>query len=132
MYLIFSGALLGVGVIAMAGCYVGSMIFVKLFYPNGYDAAKSYFFLANAGQIFYFISNCLMTVMLRIANEKYQMYLNIVYAVIFAATVLPMTLAMELTGLTYSLLIANAAKFILIVAVGLVKIQKDSKKEISE
>ena len=73
-----------------------------------------------------------MTVMLRIANEKYQMYLNMVYAVIFAATVLPMTLAMELTGLTYSLLIANAAKFILIVAVGLVKIQKDSKKEISE
>lgn len=132
MYLIFSGALLGVGVIAMAGCYVGSMIFVKLFYPNVYDAAKSYFFLANAGQIFYFISNCLMTVMLRIANEKYQMYLNIVYAVIFAATVLPMTLAMELTGLTYSLLIANAAKFILIVAVGLVKIQKDSRKEISE
>ena len=60
------------------------------------------------------------------------MYLNIVYAVIFAATVLPMTLAMELSGLTYSLLIANMAKFILIVAVGLIKIQKDLKKETAE
>lgn len=128
MYLCFTFALLGIGVLAMGGCYIGSMIFVKLFYPNVYESAKGYFFLANAGQIFYFISNCLMTVMLRIANEKYQMYLNIAYAVIFASTVIPMTLTMELTGLTYSLLIANAAKFLLIVIVGLIKIKKDSAK----
>lgn len=124
MFLIFVSALLGIGVVAILGCYIGSVIFVKIFYADVFESAKPYFLLANAGQVFYFLSNCLSTAILRIANEKYQVYLNLIYAVLFAATVIPMTLSSGLTGLTYSLLIANAGKFIIATFLGLHKSQK--------
>ena len=123
MFLIFVAALLTIGLIAVAGCYIGSVIFVKIFYADVFEAAKPYFLLANAGQVFYFLSNCLSTAILRIANEKYQVYLNLIYAVLFAATVIPMTLSTGLQGLTYSLLIANAGKFIIATFIGLHKSQ---------
>lgn len=118
MYRAFVGALLAVGAVAVLGCYVASLIFVKLFYPDVFAAAKPYFLLANAGQVFYFISNCLMTVILRIASEKYQMYINIVYIVIYAALVIPMTMKLGLWGITAALLIANALKFVFTAVLG--------------
>ena len=123
MFLIFVAALLAIGLVAVAGCYIGSVIFVKIFYADVFETAKPYFLLANAGQVFYFLSNCLSTAILRIANEKYQVYLNLIYAVLFAATVIPMTLSTGLQGLTYSLLIANAGKFIIATFIGLHKSQ---------
>ena len=61
-------ALLGVGVLATFACYIASMIFVKLFYADVYAAARPYFLLANMGQVFFFISSCLMTVLLSLSS----------------------------------------------------------------
>lgn len=127
MFLVFVAALLAIGCIAVIGCYIGSVIFVKIFYADVFNSAKPYFLLANAGQVFYFLSNCLSTAILRIANEKYQVYLNLIYAVLFAATVIPMTLSMGLQGLTYSLLIANAGKFVIATFIGLHKSQSSAE-----
>ena len=124
MVLVFASALLGLGVIALAGCFVASEIFVKLFYPDVFDEAEQYFLLASAGQVFYFISNCLMTVILRVASEKYQMYINIVYIIIYAATVIPLTMLYGLWGMTIALLITNGAKFAITSIVGFVKTNK--------
>ena len=77
MFAAFAGILLGLGVLASGACYIASIIFVRFFYPGVFAEAKQYFFLANAGQVFYFISNCLMTVILRVSDEKYQMYIKI-------------------------------------------------------
>ncbi len=121
IFAVFALALLGVGIVACGCCYIASIIFVKLFYPDVFEEAKQYFLLANAGQIFYFISNCLMTVILRVASEKYQMYINIVYAVIYAATVIPLTINYGIWGITIGLLITNAAKFFIVSAVGFAK-----------
>ncbi len=124
MLSLFAAALLAIGAVALIGCYIASLIFVKLFYPDVFMRAQPYFFLANAGQIFYFISNCLMTVILRIASEKYQMYINIAYIIIYAATVIPLTFAYGLWGITAALLITNAAKFILTAFIGFIKTKK--------
>lgn len=121
MFAVFAGVLLGIGLVALICCYIASRIFVMLFYPGVYDEAKQYFFLANAGQIFYFIANCLMTVILRISSEKYQMYINIVYIVIYALTVIPLTMSFGLWGMTIALLITNAAKFFITAVVGFIK-----------
>ena len=132
MFAVFTAALLGVGIVALAGCYVASTIFVKLFYPGVYDEAKQYFFLANAGQIFYFIANCLMTVILRLASEKFQMYISIGYIIIYAATVIPLTITYGLWGMTAGLLVANAAKFIITSIVGFVKAENKHFQEATE
>ena len=121
MIAIFAAVLLGLGIIALLGCFIASEIFVKLFYPDVYNDAEQYFLLASAGQVFYFISNCLMTVILRVASEKYQMYINIIYIIIYTATVIPLTLSFGLWGMTIALLITNGAKFVITTAVGFVK-----------
>ena len=124
MVAVFTAVLLGLGIVAVAGCFIASEIFVKLFYPDVYADAEKYFLLASAGQVFYFISNCLMTVILRVASEKYQMYINIVYIIIYAATVIPLTMSFGIWGMTIALLITNAAKFAITSMVGLVKTGK--------
>ena len=124
MVAVFAGVLLGLGVVALVGCIIASEIFVKLFYPDVFDDAKQYFVLASAGQVFYFISNCLMTVILRVASEKYQMYINIAYIIIYAATVIPLTLSFGIWGMTIALFVANALKFVITAAVGFCKTNK--------
>ncbi len=124
MVAIFTAVLLGLGLVALLGCFIASKIFVKIFYPDVFSAAEQYFFLANAGQIFYFISNCLMTVILRVASEKYQMYINIIYIIIYAATVIPLTMSFGIWGMTIALLITNGAKFAITSIVGFVKTNK--------
>lgn len=121
IFVIFAAALLGIGVVAVLGCFVASKIFVRIFYPSVYDEANPYFLLANAGQVFYFIANCLMTVILRVSSEKFQMYINIAYIIIYAATVIPLTSALGLWGMTIALLIANVAKFLIVATVGFAK-----------
>jgi len=124
MVAIFTAVLLGLGLLALMGCFIASKIFVKIFYPDVFSEAEQYFFLANAGQIFYFISNCLMTVILRVASEKYQMYINIVYIFIYAATVIPLTMSFGIWGMTIALLVTNGAKFVITSVVGFVKTNK--------
>lgn len=124
MFAIFAVVLLGLGIVALGGCFIASEIFVKIFYPDVFAEAEQYFLLANAGQIFYFISNCLMTVILRIASEKYQMYINIIYIIIYAATVIPLTLSFGIWGMTIALLITNGAKFAITTIVGFWKTNK--------
>ncbi len=124
MVAVFAAVLLGLGVVAVVGCFIASEIFVKLFYPDVFNEAEQYFLLASAGQVFYFISNCLMTVILRVASEKYQMYINIVYIVIYAATVIPLTMSLGIWGMTIALLITNGLKFAITTLVGLVKTNK--------
>lgn len=121
IFVTFAAALLGIGVVAILGCFIASKIFVKIFYPSVYEQANPYFLLANAGQVFYFIANSLMTVILRVSSEKYQMYINIIYIIIYAATVIPLTVSFGLWGMTIALLITNVAKFIMTAAIGFAK-----------
>ena len=124
MIAVFALVLLGLGLIALLGCFIASEIFVKLFYPDVYADAEQYFFIASAGQVFYFISNCLMTVILRVASEKYQMYINMTYVAIYAATVIPLTMSFGIWGMAIALLITNGLKFAITSAVGFVKADK--------
>lgn len=124
MIAVFALVLLGLGIIALLGCFIASEIFVKLFYPDVYTDAEQYFFIASAGQVFYFISNCLMTVILRVASEKYQMYINMIYVAIYAATVIPLTMSFGIWGMAIALLITNGLKFAITSAVGFVKADK--------
>ncbi|HCT16977.1 MAG TPA: hypothetical protein DIW36_06280 [Ruminococcaceae bacterium] len=128
LYSAFIAGIFCLGVITTFICYLGSMIFVKLFYSDVYVSAKDYFFLANAGQIFYFISNCAMTMLLRIADEKYQVYMNLIYIAIFFILIIPLTFYNGLTGLTYGILGANIFRFLLISVLGFLKTGSANKE----
>lgn len=131
----FTGFILGflaLGVIATVGSTAVSYLFVRILYPDIFDMAKQYFLIANAGQIFYFVSNTLMIVVLRFAKEKYQLYINIIYAVIFAAAVIPGVKFFGLWGMTISLLAVNLIKYIIVSLTGLIRLRHGDEVLVSE
>lgn len=120
----------GVFVLVTAVSVVGSHIFVRLFYRDCYETAKPLFLLANAGQVIFFICNTLMVIVLRYTDEKYQIIVSVIYAVLFFALAVPLTVLKGMYGMGYAILIANIAKFLLFGIVGMIGLKgKNDEKE---
>ena len=92
--------------------------------PDVYDAAREYFFIANVGQILYFISSALTVVLLRFTEEKYKLYVNIAYLVVFLTIAVPMTLALGVSGMAWALIIVNFIRIMSVALVGKVVIDR--------
>lgn len=107
-----------IGAVFIFGGLLVSHVFVRIMYPAVYASAKELFLIANAGQVFYFISGSLMVVVLRFTDEKYQLMINIAYAVLFALIVVPSVYFGGLWGIAYGLLAVNVLRYLLVTAVG--------------
>lgn len=122
-------ALIGLAFILTAGTTLGSHIYVYLFYREDYQVVKELFVLANTGQVFFFMSNTMMTVVLRFAPERYQLFMGIIYAVLFFAAVIPAMYFYKIWGAAWGLLIINVIKFLLITLLGFIALAKQKSKE---
>ena len=126
------GALCLAGI--LAGCVLSvlcvgiSYLFVKLMYPNVFALARPYFWLGNASQVLYFVSNTLTVVLLRYADEKYQLYINLIYLALFLVIALPLVQMYAIWGMAISLIAANGCK-VLLIAVWGSRILKRQEKE---
>ncbi len=107
-------------------CVGVSYVFVKIMYPDIFEQVVPYLWLANAGQIFYFISNTLTVILLRFTDEKYQLYINAIYLAVFLALAIPMTYRWQLMGMAVALLIINLAKILVIGAVGWGQLKREN------
>ena len=103
---------------------LGSHVFVWLFYQDQYENVRALFPVANIGQVFFFLSNTVMIVVLRFASEKYQLLLGAIYVVLFFAAVLPLIWFYGLWGAAWGLLFVNVLKFALISAFGFIALSK--------
>jgi O-antigen/teichoic acid export membrane protein len=103
-------------------CVGVSIVFVMLLYPDLYSDVKPYLMVTNAGQIYYFLSNTLTVVLLRFTDEKYQLYINIVYMIVFVLLAVPMTFLWHIWGMAWALIIVNLIKIVAIMVVGKLKL----------
>ncbi|MBQ4282353.1 MAG: hypothetical protein IJB96_00300, partial [Lachnospira sp.] len=99
-------------------CTAISYVFVQIMYPDVFDVAKDYFFIANLGQILYFISSTLTVVLLRFSKEKYQLVINVIYFIVFLILAVPMTYVNGVTGMAWAIVSANLFKILVIMLVG--------------
>ena len=118
MYAAIAAALLGLAVVITAVSVAGSHVFVWMMYRDKYETVKDLFLLANAGQVFFFLSNTMMVVVLRIASERYQLIMGVIYDLLFLTIVLPAIWFYGIWGAAWGLFAVNAAKFILISLLG--------------
>lgn len=124
---------ISVGAVFTICCLPVSHIFVKIMYEDSvYEAAKPYFFLANAGQILYFVSGSMMVVALRFIHERWQLIINLIYAALYAVIVVPLLIFFGLWGITYGLIIVNALRFLMVVILGYASIGKEKCKNEKE
>ena len=76
--------LLACAIVFTCGSVLGSYIIIPFLYNSQVvEAASKLFWIANAGQVFFFLSNTMMVVVLRFATEKYQIYIGtILYRIV--------------------------------------------------
>ena len=113
------GGLIVISALLAVLCSSVSYVFVKFKYPEVLEEARQYFFLANLGQILFFLSGSLMVVVLSFTKEKLQLFINIVYVISFAAVVIPLCLMFGVVGMAYGLVIINLIRLIVTVIFGL-------------
>ncbi len=124
-FLLSSTLLIAVTAALTAVCTAASYIFVKIMYPDVFAKAKEYFFIANLGQLLYFLSGTLMVVVLSFSDEKLQMIINCIYAAAFAVVVIPMTVFMGISGMAYGLVLVNSLRFLVTVILGIYQLSHE-------
>ena len=126
-YNLITAALLLVGIVAALACTLVSHVFIRIMYPDTYEACRPYFLVANAGQVLYFISSTIMIVVLRFADEKYQMQMNVLYTVLYLVVVPVCTYFFQIWGLAYGILAVNLTKFLIVYFIGLWQLGKRNR-----
>lgn len=86
-----------------ACCTIGSHILIRLLYPQNYQLVREFFIVANMAQVIYFITNLLTVALLRFLDTRYQMHINVVYAVAFCALCIPSVLLWGMWGFCWAL-----------------------------
>ncbi len=119
---------LGFGALGFGACMLVSPILIKILYPDNLSAVLPYVAPAILGQIFYFVSGMLMIILLHFKGEKKQFIFNAAYAVEFFACVAIGTAIGGLDGFVWSILIANAIRFIAAIVWGFMGKDKSSQK----
>lgn len=102
-------------------CYWATPVFLRIFYPKLYDDVLDLIAIATLGQVLGFASTLVMTIILTVTRESWQLRLQIVYAVIFGVMVFPMTFLWRLWGFALAILIANLVRFFLAILLGFAK-----------
>ena len=103
-------------------CSGVSIIFVKVMYPDIFEEARSFFYLANLGQMLYFVSGSLMVVILSFTREKMQIFISAVYAALFCLFAIPLAYLWGLWGFAIGVILANLSRCFIVAAIGLKKL----------
>ena len=109
---------------AVLVCTVGSHILIRLLYSQNYDLVSPYFIIASTAQVAFFVSNIAATVLLRFCKTGYQLYINLVYAGLFAALCIPGMLLRQVEGLCIGMMIAGLGKLGFVLFLGYKNVNK--------
>lgn len=97
---------------------IGTPIFVRLFYPDLYEATVPVMTIVNISQILGLLSAYLFIVVLSFTDEKLQLVLQGIHLVLIVILVNIFTSRYQLPGFSAAVLAANAIRVLLIVLVG--------------
>ena len=117
MNLITAAAVVVIALATLA-CTVGSYIIIPILYPDQFDNVKEFFVVTNLAQIFYFAANVITVVLLRFAKSRYQIYVNVAYALAFCAICVPLAAMYGFSAFCIGLLITCFARFFTATALG--------------
>ena len=118
----------GAIVVLVLGCVAASYVLIGILYPESFEATKPFFFISSLSQVIFFATTVLTVVLLRFAKQRYQLYINLIYALAFAVLGIPMTKSGGIWGFSYAILIANVVRLGASVGFGLLDQRRRSAK----
>ncbi len=126
-YLLCSAGSLAAGAVLFALFIPLSPFVLKILYPEISGSAAQYCLLANGGQILYFVSNLLLVICLRFMKERYQLYINGVYAAVYFAVCIPALMHGGISAFVAAVFAVNAVRLAAIILLGTVKAKRNLK-----
>lgn len=118
----------GAIVVLVLGCVAASYVLIGILYPESFEATKPFFFISSLSQVIFFATTVLTVVLLRFAKQRYQLYINLIYALAFAVLGIPMTKSGGIWGFSYAILIANVVRLCASVGFGLLDQRRRTAK----
>ena len=118
---------LALGAAAFVAFIPTAPFLIGFLYPDVVADAQPFFLIANGGQIVYFIANLLLVIVLRFAAEKYQLYINVTYSVLFFAVCIPALLHGGLPLFCALVLALNAVRLLAVLVLGIWKSKEGSQ-----
>lgn len=118
-----------VGAVLFAGISIVMPVFVKLLYPDIYTSVLSVSTLANLSQIICFASSLLLTIMLTFCSERWQLVIQLIYAIVFLGLSVLFTNSNGLQGFVTASLAANTLRLVFTIGAGLAILIKKEKTE---
>ena len=100
-------------------CRIVSPWFIKIFYPNEFNAVKDILTLVCLGQAVMLPGNILLVLLLTFCDLKTQFYIQAIYCIVFVSTALLLTDMYGLVGFVWSCLIANTVRYIIAMGTGI-------------
>ena len=128
-FTLVSLAVLLVSAVLFAGISIVMPVFVKLLYPDIYTSVLSVSTLANISQIICFASSLLLTIMLTFCSERWQLVIQLIYAIVFLGLSVLFTNSNGLQGFVTASLAANTLRLVFTVGAGLAILIKKEKTE---
>lgn len=119
-YGIASFLCMAMGAVCYAAILVVAPVFVHLLYPSIELEVLAIAKVANLSQIFCFSSSLLLTILLTFASQKWQLAIQLIYAVLFFAAGTAAALNAGVTGFVWSGLAVNILRFAMTVVIGFV------------
>lgn len=116
-----------VAILAVLLCQGASHILISLLYPQNYESVKIYFWIANAAQIFYFIGNTITVVLLRFCKNSYQLYVNLLYAIVFIVLCVFGVVFGSFTAFCFMVAIASLIRLLYALGLGYFSLFKKEK-----
>ena len=112
MHIFLGGSIIAIFIGTLVGV-IGSHILIFILYPQNYDIVKNFFLIANITQVIYFVTNVITTILLRLANTKYQLVINTTYAITFLIMCIPATYLYGFNAFCIALFIVNIIRYVL-------------------
>lgn len=110
-------AIFFIGVFALLGCIYFTPIFLNFFYPGMLSGVQDFIFLASLGQIFCFTSSILLTILMTMASEKWQIGIQTIYVLVFLILTVELSLRNGLMGFVWGVMLANLIRFIIVLGI---------------
>ena len=105
-------------IIALVVIQLSCPYFLPVLYPKIYNEAIPYLYLSNIGSILTISSNLLQTSIMKIANTKYQIYIQLIFVLCFVMCSLTTIKMIGLYAICVSMIFANIIKILYMIYIG--------------
>lgn len=115
---------IGAGAVCYLAIVLVTPVFVHILYPSIAEEVLSIASIANLSQIFCFSSSLLLTILLTFANQKWQLLIQSIYAILFFVAGTFSALNFSVAGFVWSGLAVNVIRFSMTAIIGMTLLKR--------